>query len=205
MMNKIKFMFYTMTHPGDGFYEIRHRGKGSVRLSLAIVFLFAVSFSINRQYASFIVNDINPMAINSILEVIAVFALFILFCGSNWSISCLLEGEGRFQDIIVACGYAMLPMVLLIVPATLLSHMVAENEEVIYFVIIYGAVIYFLILAVIGVMTVHNFSSGKTILIILLTFVAMFIILFLVLMLTSLLGQIISFFRSFYDEILLRI
>ena len=42
---KVKYAFYTLGHPSDGFYEIRHRGRGSVGLSILFVFLFAVCFS----------------------------------------------------------------------------------------------------------------------------------------------------------------
>ena len=51
---KVKYAFYTLGHPSDGFYEIRHRGRGSVGLSILFVFLFAVCFSANRQYAGFV-------------------------------------------------------------------------------------------------------------------------------------------------------
>ena len=89
---KVKYAFYTLGHPSDGFYEIRHRGRGSVGLSILFVFLFAVCFSANRQYAGFVVNNVNPMEINSLAEICAVFLLFFLFCVGNWSITCLMGG-----------------------------------------------------------------------------------------------------------------
>ena len=76
---KVKYAFYTLGHPSDGFYEIRHRGRGSVGLSILFVFLFAVCFSANRQYAGFVVNNVNPMEINSLAEICAAFLLFFLF------------------------------------------------------------------------------------------------------------------------------
>ena len=41
---KVKYAFYTLGHPSDGFYEIRHRGRGSVGLSILFVFLFVFLF-----------------------------------------------------------------------------------------------------------------------------------------------------------------
>ena len=51
-MNKEKLLypFYVLSHPFDGFYEIRHRGRGSIPLALSLVFLFGLSFSITRRY-----------------------------------------------------------------------------------------------------------------------------------------------------------
>ena len=62
----------------------------------------------------------------------------------------------------------------------------------------------FVLMTLIGIMTVHNYTLGKTLVTIALTFVAMFIIIFLGLLLSSLMGQIIAFFKSIYNEIMLR-
>jgi len=201
---KLKFAFYTLGHPSDGFYEIRHRDRGSVVLAILFVFLFGFSYSFNRQYAGFVVNDINPMSINSPVEIQGVMVLFLLFCVGNWSITCLMEGEGRLKDIVIATGYSTLPMVLVYVPMTLFSHMIAQNEEAFYFLILTVSMIYFVLMTLIGIMTVHNYTLGKTLVTIALTFVAMFIIIFLGLLLSSLMGQIIAFFKSIYNEIMLR-
>ena len=197
-------MFYSMAHPMSGYYEIRHENKGSVLLAVIIVFLFGVSFSVNRQYASFIVNDTNPLSINSIMEVLSVIALFLLFCIGNWSITCLLDGEGRLVDILTVTGYSMLPMVLAFTPLTMFSYLIAENEEAFYYVLMGLSILYFIILEIIGIMIVHNFSVGKTITIIIGTILAMFVILFLILLLYSIVQQIIGFFGGIYDEFMLR-
>lgn len=142
---KVKYAFYTLGHPSDGFYEIRHRGRGSVGLSILFVFLFAVCFSANRQYAGFVVNHVNPMEINSLAEICAVFLLFLLFCVGNWSITCLMDGEGRFKDIVTVCGYAMLPMILTFIPAILFSQVVAEDEEAFYYLLLAVGIAWFFV------------------------------------------------------------
>ena len=201
---KIKYAFYTMTHPSDGYYEIRHRDKGSVLLALIIVFLFGVSYSVNNMYAGFVVNVSHPLSGNSMAEIISVFALFFLFCVGNWSITCLMEGEGRFKDIVIATGYAMLPMVMVFIPATIISNFIAQNEEAFYFLIMGISIGWFIIQALVGIMTVHHYSLGKTLATLFLTFVAMLIIIFIISLLASLLGQVFAFFESIYNEILLR-
>ncbi|HWT27494.1 MAG TPA: Yip1 family protein, partial [Mobilitalea sp.] len=108
---KLLYPFYVITHPFDGFYEIRHREKGSVPVALLIVLLFGLSFSINMRYAGFFVNDNNPLYVDTRTETIGIFLAVLLFSAANWSITCLMEGEGRFKDIITVLGYSMLPMV----------------------------------------------------------------------------------------------
>jgi hypothetical protein len=204
LKDKLQYPFYVLKHPMDGFYEIRHRGKGSVLVALLLLFLFSASYTINRQFASFIVNDINPRSIDSIMELQGVTLLFFLFCIANWSITCLMEGEGRFKDIVTVTGYSMLPMVLAFVPSTILSQGIAAGEEAFYSLIMSVSVLYFALLLLMGIMTVHNFTLGKTLFTLALTVISMLLIIFLALLLYSLVDQVVGFFRSIYIELLFR-
>ena len=202
--DKWKFLFYTLSHPAAGFYEIRHRDRGSVPLAVAMVIIFSFCFSMNRMLASFVVNDVDPRTVDSLMELSSVLLLYLLFCVGNWSITCLMEGEGRLKDIAIVIGYAMVPMILTFVPATILSQGIADNEEVFYSMIMVVGVGYAIMLALIGIMTVHNYTLGKTIIVLLLTVIAMFIIIFVCLLLFDLINQVYNFFYSLYTEIIFR-
>lgn len=102
---KWSYFGYTLTHPMDGFYWIRHKEYGSVPIAVLMVILFSISFSLNRLCASFVVNETDPRSVNSLTELAGVLALFLLVCVGNWSITCLMDGEGRFKDIIIAVGW----------------------------------------------------------------------------------------------------
>ena len=202
--DKWNFMFYTMTHPADGFYEIRHRDRGSVPLAVVMVILFSICYSMNRMLASFVVNDVEPRTVDSLKELTAVLLLYLLFCVGNWSITCLMEGEGRLKDIGIAVGYALVPMIVTLVPATILSQGIADNEEAFYTMLVVVGIAYSVIIALIGIMQVHNYTLGKTLIVLFLTFIAMFIIIFVCLLLTDLVNQIYNFFYSLYTEIIFR-
>lgn len=201
---KLLYPFYVITHPFDGFYEVRHRGKGSVPVALLLIFLFGLSFSLNRRYASFVVNMMNPMAVDSRSEIIGIFVAVLLFSAANWSITCLLEGEGRFKDILTAVGYSMLPMILTFVPATIISWFIASDEEGIYSLLIGLSIVLSAVLLLIGIMVIHNFGFGKTLLTIIFTFIALIIIVFLIMLLSSLIQQVLLFIDSVYTELILR-
>ena len=128
-MSKVKYLFYTVTHPMDGFYEIRHRGRGSVLIAVISVILFSFVFSINKITASFIVNNTNPRTVDSLDNLSGVLLLYLLFCVGNWSITCLLNGEGRLKDIATVLGYSLAPITISYVIATIVSQVVAQNEE----------------------------------------------------------------------------
>ena len=198
---RLQYALYTMVHPGDGFYEIRHRGKGSVPLAFAFVILFSISFSINKRYANFIVNSYNTLETNSLLDLVAILAFFVLFCVSNWSITCLMEGEGRMRDIVTSVGYSTLPLLFALIPMTLFSYAIAADEEAFYYVVLGAAILWFVLLVLVGIMTIHNFTLGKTLITLFLTFVAMIIIIFICVLLVTILQQLFLFFKSIYMEL----
>lgn len=203
-VEKWKYLWYTLSHPMDGFYWIRRKDKGSVPIAVLLVICFSLCFSLNRYLASFVVNDINPRAVNSVAELGGVLLLYALLCVGNWSITCLMNGEGRMKDISIAVGYATLPMILTLIPATIISRAIAADEEAFYFMIIAAGIAYAAILLLIGIMQVHNYTLGKTLITLFLTMIAVFIIIFLMLLLLNLIGQVYNFFYSIYTELIFR-
>ncbi len=197
-------LFYTLTHPSDGYYWIRHREKGSVPIAVLMVIIFGLCFSMNRLLASFVVSDINVRSVNLLPELGGVLLMYLLLCVGNWSITCLMDGEGRFKDICIAVGYALLPMIVTYILATIVSQFLADGEQAFYAIIMGLGVAYTLIMALMGIMQVHNYTLGKTLLTLLLTLLAVFIIIFLVLLVANFIGMVMAFFRSIYTELLFR-
>ena len=68
-------LFYTVSHPSDGFYWIRHGEKGSVAIAILMVVLFGLCFTLNRLLAGFVVNDINERTVNALWEMSGVLML----------------------------------------------------------------------------------------------------------------------------------
>jgi hypothetical protein len=128
----------------------------------------------------------------------------MILCVGNWSITCLMDGEGRFKDIVIAVGYAMLPLIVSFALATVLSQAVAENEEAFYTLMLVAGIAYAAVMMLIGIMQVHNYTLGKTLLTLLLTLLAVFIIIFLVMLVFNFISQVISFFESIYTELIFR-
>lgn len=201
---KWQYMFYTITHPMDGYYWIRHQERGSVPLAIIMVILFSVCFTANRLLAGFVVNDLDPRAVDSLYELMGVLAFYLLICVSNWSITCLMSGEGRLKDIAIAVGYGTVPISIVLVLATIVSQFVADDEQAFYVLLLGVGIAYGIIMILVGIMQVHNYTLGKTLLTLILTFVAMLIIVFLLLLLGNLLGMVFNFFRSIYIEIIFR-
>lgn len=201
---KWQYMLYTISHPMDGYYWIRHRDRGSVPLAILMVIVFSCCFTANRLLASFVVNDLDPRTVDSLFELIGVLAFYLLLCVSNWSITCLMNGEGRMKDIAIAVGYGTVPISFVLVLATIVSQFIADDEQAFYTLILVIGIAYGVIMILIGIMQVHNYTLGKTLLTLFLTVLAMLIIIFLLLLLSNLLGMVVNFFKSVYTELIFR-
>lgn len=201
---KWQYMLYTISHPMDGYYWIRHRDRGSVPLAILMVIVFSCCFTANRLLASFVVNDLDPRTVDSLFELIGVLSFYLLLCVSNWSITCLMNGEGRMKDIAIAVGYGTVPISFVLVLATIVSQFIADDEQAFYTLILVIGIAYGVIMILIGIMQVHNYTLGKTLLTLFLTVLAMLIIIFLLLLLTNLLGMVVNFFKSVYTELIFR-
>ena len=201
---KWAYLRYTVSHPMEGFYWIRHQDRGSLPIAILMVVLFSLCFSLNRISANFIVNDVAPRTVDSLEELSGVLLLYLLICVANWSITCLMNGEGRMKDIAIAVGYSCAPLIPAFLLATAMSHVITVEEGAFYSIVIGAGVCYGLIMALIGIMQVHNYTLGKTLQTLLLTFIAILVIIFLCLLLADLIGQVVNFFRSLYIEIIFR-
>lgn len=201
---KWQYMLYTISHPMDGYYWIRHAERGSVPLAILLVVIFSCCFTANRLLASFVVNDLDPRTVDSLYELLGVLAFYLLLCVSNWSITCLMNGEGRMKDIAVAIGYGTVPISFVLVLATIVSQFIADDEQAFYTLLLVVGIAYGVIMILVGIMQVHNYTLGKTLLTLFLTVLAMLIIIFLLLLLSNLLGMVVNFFRSVYTELIFR-
>jgi len=201
---KVGYLFGVLSRPIDSFYEIRYRDKGSVPLAVICVFVLSALFTINRVFAGFVVNDVNPRTIDGVTEMGAFFILLGLFCVGNWAVTCLMEGEGRMRDIVTVAGYAMLPIALTLGPATILSNVISLEESAFYSILIGVSITWTAVLLLVGVMTVHNYTILKTLITLLLTFITILILIFIGLLIMDLLNQVYGFLFSIYTELIFR-
>ncbi|MBW7454700.1 YIP1 family protein [Paenibacillus sepulcri] len=197
--------FYTMIHPFNGFWEMKYEHKGRIKVALGIVVLLVIATIVRRQYSGFVVNFNNPEQLSSLDELKFIVLPFLLWCVANWSLTTLMDGEGKFKEIVMATAYSLLPLVIIYTPQTLYSNMITSGESAFYYLLDALAIIWFIWLLFTGTMTVHQYSAGKTVVTMLLTLVVIGIIIFLGVLFFSMLQQMISFAASVYKEISFRL
>lgn len=201
----LRYPLYVCLHPFKGFWDVKYEGKGKLNIALFILFLLTIVVILKRQFAGFVVNFSNPNELNSLDELMFIVVPFFVWCVANWSITTLMDGEGKFKEIIIVTAYALVPMVIIHIFTTIVSQFITGEEAAFYFFFDSLAILWFIFLLFVGIMTIHQYTVAKTFATFFLSLVVMGIIAFLGLLCFSLVQQIYSFVETIYMEIVYRL
>lgn len=201
---EVLFCFHVIAHPFDGFWDLKHEKRGSLRAGLVIFAVTVVAFFYQAIGQGYIFNPTGSYS-TIITQLISVGVPLILFIISNWCLTTLFEGEGSFKDIAIAVCYSLTPLPILIIPATIFSNVVVANEKDIVTLIVTLAFIWAGFLIFFGTMVTHDYSMGKNILMVVSSIVGMAFIMFVALLFTTLLGKVAGFITNIFAELAYRI
>lgn len=200
-LKSLKYGFHVMTHPFDGFWDLKREHRGTLAGALTFVVLTVLMLVIQKQNTAFLFNMNRLEQIDVLVDIITVGLLFVLWCVSNWCLTSLMDGEGKMRDIAIFTGYSLLPLLLIQFPLIGLSHVITTEEGTFYYVFTVISYIWTAALLLFGMMVTHQYSMKKTILTTILTLVGMAIITFIGLLFFSVIQQIVTFIVSVYKEI----
>ncbi|MEW4429604.1 YIP1 family protein [Paenibacillus pabuli] len=200
----IKFPLHLIFHPIDAYWDLKSDNRGRMLVAFLALALTIIMMTLQKQYAGFLVNFTDPRTINSIVEIATVAVPFFLWCIANWSVTTLMEGEGKFREIFLATGYSLIPVILIYSPMIVISRFMVQEETAFYYLFNSIAFFWFLLLLFIGTMTVHQYTVFKTIITMLLTLIVMGIIVFLGALVFSMLQQLYEFGYNIYRELIFR-
>ena len=196
--------FYVIFHPFDGYYDLKHEHRGSVRASIVFLAATILTFFYQSMGQGYVLNPTHKTS-TIFTQIISVLVPVFLFVLANWCLTTLFEGEGSFKDIFVAASYSLVPLPLLIVPATIASNWVTTTEASLVTFVGTVAFIWVGLLLISGMMVTHDYSMFKNFITIIGTIVAMAFIIFIVLLFSMLLSKLVSFVTNLITEIQYRI
>lgn len=199
------YSYYTMFHPFDGFYDLKHENRGGIRGAI-IILLLALFNHLFRQIAGgyiFFGSDWRTVSlIDAFMTIGLPLALWVV---SNWALTTLMDGKGTMKDIFIASSYALMPMILLGIPTTLLSNIVTTNEfQFITFLNMLGLG-WSLFLIFFGVLTTNQYSLGKNTATTAFSVISMGFIAFIGILFINVIQKMWDFVSTIVSEILFRI
>ena len=204
-IESMKYAKHVLFHPFDGFWDLTHEKRGSVAAATTFLALFLITRVVQLMFTNFQFISAPLQYINIFEQMASILLPFLILCLANWSMTTLFDGKGRFSDIYVAMCYAMVPYTLIQLPLVFVSNFLSFDEAAFYTVLMSFSNIWCIFLVFIGLMQVHDYSPGKTLIFLVVTVVGAMIIIFLILVFFSLLGDAASYFISLYREIAFRL
>ena len=197
---ELLYVFHLVFHPFDGFWDLKHEKRGSVRAASTILGITIISMfyqSIGKGYL------FNPRGTYSTIffAIISIAVPVILFVVSNWCLTTLFDGEGSFKDIYIATCYSLAPLPLFVIVSTVLTNVLTATESSIVTLLVAIGYVWVGILLFFGMVVTHDYSIGKNIITILGTIVAMVVIMFVAILFSSLVVKMVSFVISLITEI----
>ncbi len=199
-VEELLFGFHLIFHPFDGFWDLKHEKRGSVRAAIVYVIVAILTFFYQAVGSGYLVNPTGTYT-TIFAQALGVLVPLALWVVANWCLTTLFEGEGSLKDIFVATSYSLLPLPLLIIPITIYSNFATLEEIDLVSFIGTIAFIWVGMLLFVGTMVTHDYNMSKNFLMVLSTLVGMAFIMFLVILFSTLVGKMVNFVVNIVTEV----
>ena len=201
----LRFSLYVIFHPINGFWELKNEKKGTVLSASLIVFLTLVTRLIYLQHTSFLFSTVVWENVNIWMEIMMILIPLAIWCVSNWCLTTLFDGKGSMKDIYITTSYALTPYILINIPLSILSNTLTSPEGQYITLLSAVAILWCGGLLILGLMMIHDYTVGKTLLFVVASIVGMLVIMVLCLMFFSMTSEAIGFFAAVFKEISIRL
>ncbi len=205
VVSNLLYANYFMKHPIDGSYGIAREGRASWAAPSIILGIFIVEFVINKYLGGFLWKTIREGRYEIMSDIGTVVIVIIALTACNYLVCTINEGEGTVKKIYTYFCYSLMPYIYLTPVIFGLSHVLTLNEN---FLITFTQVVmiaWLLVLAILALKEVNNFTSGETFKIICLTFFTILIMALLIFIIYVLWAQVFEFVSAIFGEVVYRL
>lgn len=202
--SKYTFPLYTLFHPMDGFSQLKPRKIASWRVSILLLLLLFVVFTLQYFATGYIFNLNRVVDYSLPIMLIKTMGIGFLFVIANWAVCTLFNGNGNLKEITSVTAYSLLPLEFAMVINVVLSNFLAMSEGAIMNIILVVAIAWTVLLLLCGLSCIHEYNMTQTVISVIATVLGMAVIVFLLIMFFSLLQQTGSFVYSIILEVIQR-
>ncbi len=203
-LNQVLYAFYIMLHPFDGFWDVKHEKRGSVKAATTIALFLIFANLVSAFFTNYLFNDAYGTEISIMSEFLIVLMPLGLWTLCNWCVTTLADGEGSIKDVYVFTCYALLPMAMFTIVNTVLSHFIVLDEGMYITFFSSLGVIWSGFLLFSGNTQTHRYTVSKSVLSILMAAIGMCIVVFIALVIFTTYQQIYGFIDNIVKELTYR-
>jgi hypothetical protein len=123
----------------------------------------------------------------------------------NYLVCTINDGEGRIKQIFTYICYSLTPYILLAPLSFVLSHVLTLNEQFLITLTNLTAIGWALVLLVLGIREVNNYTAKETAKVIFLTLFTVLILVLIIFIIYVLWAQVFEFISALFGEAVYRI
>ena len=176
---------------------------GSVGLSIVVMLVFYVITIAETLLGGFLFTNYDPGTFNAFWVFVRTVGLVVLWVAANWLVCTLLQGKGRFNEILIVTSYSLIPIILTRIVWIILSNVLLETEASFLSIITMVGILWAGLMLVIGMVRIHDFGMGRFIGTTLLTVFGMAAIIFLAILVGILFQQLGGFVSTIFVELIM--
>ena len=201
---ELLYVFHLVFHPFDGFWDLKHEKRGSVRAAATILGITILAFFYQGIGQGYMFNPRDTYS-TIFMQLISVAVPVLLWVIANWCLTTLFDGEGSMKDVFIATCYSLAPLPLFVVISTILTNVLTTSQASIVNLIVTFGYIWVGVLLFFGMVVTHDYSTGKNVVTTLGTIVAMCVIMFIAILFSSLVIKMVTFIVAVITELINRL
>lgn len=195
-----RLMFKALIHPALTFEEVKEKGRGSIGLCLAVLAVYYVLSVMQTLCGGFLFTYYDPESFNSLMVLARSVGFVGLWIVCNWMVCTLLGGRGRLKEIAIVTCYSLIPMIFEMALRLILTNTLLPSEGEFLGIFQTVAMLYTLLLLIIGMIKIHDFSMSRFIGTSVLSILGVAALVFLTVMVGMLLQQLAGFIGTVFME-----
>lgn len=199
---KIPTVFTLLSHPKrEMLYIIKENQKtGIVSLIIVAVWFLLEVISVNTTGFIFSTAKENPLNLGIVFA--STFGLVLLFVLVNFLITAIFNGNGTFFEIFKVVSVALIPYIIARFIRLIMSNFCTLDEQSFMTIVITIGLLWSLLILLIGLSQIHEFTALGTVGCFLFTLLGMALVVFLLLLISSVVAQMVQFVKDIWSEIL---
>ena len=204
LISNLSYAGYYMKHPIDGSYGIAREGRASWASSSILLLIFMIEFVIDKYLCGFLQKTVREGRYDILSDVGTIVIVIVALTACNYLVCTINEGEGTIKKIYTYFCYSLMPYILLTPVNFIMSHILTNNEQFIITLINFVMIAWVLVLGVLGMKEVNNYTGKETFKIICLTIFTILIVALLIFIIYVLWAQVFEFISAVFGEVVYR-
>lgn len=198
----LAYSWHISLHPFDGFWDMTHEGRGKLSSACILYGIWILTCLISDAFTGFLFKPIGGQ-FNLIMSLCTAVLPVFLWCVCNWAVATLMDGDGTPRAIAMSTAYALAPLIVSKLASVLLSNVLTLDQGMILTVIGGIGTVWFVMLLMASVITVHNYTLTRTLAVTVIIIGAMGTVIFLGILLLNLVDQMRYSLLNLYREIVI--